>query len=80
MAKEADYFPWKTYNNVTMKRLFSKITDIGTNALEDKDQLKQVRSYICYLTTTFEVCPISWHFQRRNFYPFPDDKNLTMSN
>lgn len=46
MYKEAMEFPWQSFTNLTMKRQFKKITDIGTNALEDMTQLKEV----CFLS------------------------------
>lgn len=42
MYKQANYFPWKTFTNSSMKRQFKMITNIGTNALEDKDQIKEM--------------------------------------
>ena len=41
MVKEASEFDWKTFTG-DMKRQFTKITDIGTSALSDKDKLKEV--------------------------------------
>ena len=48
MAKAANQFPWKQFNDTDLRRQFKKLTDIGTNALEDKDQLKLVGIFICY--------------------------------
>jgi len=42
MYKEAMQFPWQQFTNVTAKRQFRMITDIGTNALDDVTQLKEV--------------------------------------
>lgn len=42
MEKAANQFPWKEFNDTDIKRQFRKLTDIGTNALENKDQLKLV--------------------------------------
>ncbi|XP_053409042.1 angiotensin-converting enzyme-like isoform X1 [Mercenaria mercenaria] len=42
MYKQANYFPWTTFSNSSMKRQFKMITNIGTNALDDKDQLKEM--------------------------------------
>jgi hypothetical protein len=42
MFKEASQFEWKTFYNTTQRRLFKAITNIGTNALSDQNQLKKV--------------------------------------
>ena len=42
MAKAASQYPWKHFKNKDFTRQFKKLTDIGTNALENKDQLKLV--------------------------------------
>ena len=42
MAKAANAYPWENFKDAKMKRQFKMLTDIGTNALEDKDQLKTV--------------------------------------
>ena len=42
MAKAANLYPWQKFKDAKMKRKFRTLTDIGTNALEDKDQLKTV--------------------------------------
>ena len=54
MYKQANYFPWQTFKNSSMKRQFKMITDIGTSALEDKNQLKEVLYQLSSpLTLTF---------------------------
>lgn len=48
MYKQANYFPWKSFTNTSMTRQFKKITNIGTHALNNKDELKEV-TYLCRL-------------------------------
>ena len=47
MSKAANQFPWQQFNDSNLRRQFKKLTDIGTNALEDKDQLKLVGILTC---------------------------------
>ena len=42
MAKAAKQYPWNRFKNKDFTRQFKKLTDIGTNALENKNQLKLV--------------------------------------
>lgn len=47
MYKEAMRYPWQSSSNQTEYRLFRKITDIGTSALDDVSQLKKVSKFYC---------------------------------
>ena len=40
--RNASLFDWKNFQNNTLKRLFTKMTDIGISALEDQDKLHDV--------------------------------------
>lgn len=51
MYKEAMRYPWQSSSNQTEYRLFRKITDIGTNALDDVSQLKNVSKFLKRMLT-----------------------------
>ena len=44
MYTAASQYDWQTFYNTTQKRLFKAITNIGTSALSDMNQLEQVYS------------------------------------
>ena len=45
-ARNASSFDWKHFDDELVKRQFSHIADIGTDALTDLSKLKKVRSKI----------------------------------
>jgi len=49
MYKEANRFQWQEINDTDARRQFQKITSIGTSALDDEQQLKQVQRLKCCL-------------------------------
>ncbi|KAK3605969.1 hypothetical protein CHS0354_019648 [Potamilus streckersoni] len=53
MYKEAATFNWKNLMDVSMRRRFEKITNIGTSALEDEDQLKALSTGVSNMTSIY---------------------------
>ncbi|XP_078592961.1 angiotensin-converting enzyme-like [Branchiostoma floridae x Branchiostoma japonicum] len=45
-ATNASEYDWENFSNVTVKRLFSMITTLGTAALEDEEKLEQLNNLL----------------------------------
>ena len=43
MADLANLYDWQLFEDVELKRLFGKITDIGTSVQDDTEKLAEVR-------------------------------------
>ncbi|XP_052094708.1 uncharacterized protein LOC127730371 [Mytilus californianus] len=51
--RNASMYEWKNFKNETLKRLFKKITDIGTSALEDKEKLHDLSNVVANMETIY---------------------------
>ncbi|KAK3105656.1 hypothetical protein FSP39_002751 [Pinctada imbricata] len=61
-AREASAFDWRNFSDSSIRREFSTITDIGVDALEDKDKIKQINALeveMGDIYSTAEVCNVT---------------------
>lgn len=49
MADLANLYDWQLFEDVELKRLFGKITDIGTSVQDDTEKLAEVRCVFLYV-------------------------------
>ncbi|XP_035679968.1 angiotensin-converting enzyme-like, partial [Branchiostoma floridae] len=59
VAQNASRFDWQNFNNATLKRLFGKITVLGTAAQQDRTKLKELNNILSEMSniySTGKVC------------------------
>ncbi|XP_041371248.1 angiotensin-converting enzyme-like isoform X2 [Gigantopelta aegis] len=54
-AKNASQYAWQDFQNVTTRRQFSKITNIGTAAMEDAEKQQKLQKVIARMKTVYST-------------------------